>query len=221
MDKKTWYIYGTGGLGRECFDIAYPTSIELDLSLEFIEDEPLSNEINGVTVSSFDNHKPNSFITIAVGEPNTRSLLLEKILSTSLKLKSAISKESFISPTALIQEGSIVAPLCSIQANSRLETNSLINTMSIVGHDCHVQSNSVLSSKVNLGGSVVVGSSSFIGMGALIKENIQIGDSVIIGMSSVVYRDIQDSVIAIGNPARVAKKNDDKKVFKKKEKVNE
>ena len=60
-----------------------------------------------------------------------------------------------------------------------------------------------------------MGTSSFVGMGALIKENILIGDSVIVGMGSVVYRDIQDNVIAIGNPARVAKKNDDKQVFNK------
>ena len=102
----------------------------------------------------------------------------------------------------------------SIQNGAKLEKNSLINTMSIVGHDCIVNEHSVLSSKVNLGGSCIVGKSSFIGMGALIKEKVKIGNSSIVGMSSVVYRDVKDNVIAIGNPARVAKNNDNKSVFK-------
>jgi len=42
---------------------------------------------------------------------------------------------------------------------------------------------------------------------------VKIGDSSIIGMGSVVYKDIPDEVIALGNPARVARKNEDKKVF--------
>jgi len=218
MNKKIWYIYGAGGLGRECYDIAY-LSLE-DVIIEFLEDKPSKDKINGVTVTSFDNHIPKSWITVAVGEPDIREKLLKKIKSTSMILKSAISKNSFISASSTIEDGTIVAPLCSIQANARLECNCLINTMSIVGHDCHVKKNSVLSSKVNLGGSVVVGTSSFVGMGALIKENILIGDSVIVGMGSVVYRDIQDNVIAIGNPARVAKKNDDKQVFNKRN-INE
>tara|TARA_B110000259_G_scaffold149843_1_gene169159 strand:+ start:128 stop:364 length:237 start_codon:yes stop_codon:yes gene_type:complete len=74
-------------------------------------------------------------------------------------------------------------------------------------------SNGVLSSMVNLGGAVIVRKSSFIGVGALIKENVMIGKSTIIGMSSVVYRDMKDNVIGIGDPARVAKMNDNKKVF--------
>ena len=50
-------------------------------------------------------------------------------------------------------------------------------------------------------------------MGALILEKVSVGSESIVGMGSVVYRDIPDGVIALGNPARVARKNEDKKVF--------
>ena len=52
-------------------------------------------------------------------------------------------------------------------------------------------------------------------MGVQIKEGISIGSNTIIGMGSVVYNDIPDNMIAIGNPARPIKKNLSKRVFKK------
>ena len=52
-------------------------------------------------------------------------------------------------------------------------------------------------------------------MGVLIKEGTVIGKDAIVGMGSVVYNDIPDDVIAVGNPARPMRKNIDKKVFKK------
>ena len=69
---------------------------------------------------------------------------------------------------------------------------------------------------VNLGGSCAVGNASYIGMGALIKERVKIGSNTIIGMGSVVFNDIPDNVIALGNPARVMRPNTDQKVFKEK-----
>ncbi len=216
MEGKIWYIYGAGGLGRECLDLA--NTMVKDVSskplMKFLVDEPEIKELDGIEVCNFRDYVHDSYVTIAVGEPSLRAKLYEKLKNTTLELKSIISDRSFISEKCEIKKGVIVAPMCSIQNGAKLEKNTLINTMSIVGHDCIVGEHSVLSSKVNLGGSCAVGKSSFIGMGALIKENVQIGNSSIIGMSSVVYRDVKDNVIAIGNPARIAKNNDNKMVFK-------
>ncbi|SLM63741.1 hypothetical protein DAQ1742_02892 [Dickeya aquatica] len=35
----------------------------------------------------------------------------------------------------------------------------------------------------------------------------------IVGMGAAVFNDIPDEVIALGNPARILRKNDSKKVF--------
>ena len=67
---------------------------------------------------------------------------------------------------------------------------------------------------VNIGGKCRIGKRSYIGMGTLIKEGVTIGDDVIVGMGSVVYSDIPDNMIALGNPARPMRPNTDKKVFK-------
>ena len=48
----------------------------------------------------------------------------------------------------------------------------------------------------------------------MIKERLTIGHSTIVGMGSVVYTDVPDGVVCVGNPARVSRRNTDKKVFK-------
>lgn len=212
-----WYVYGAGGLGTETMDIL-EQAMRVGQSTKheccFVEDNANQSELNGYAVIDFKECVPGSKITIAVGEPAHRIVMHEKVKSAGLKLASIISPDAFISPSAVIEAGVIVAPQCSVQANALIEENAAINTMTIIGHDVKVQTGAVISSMVNLGGGVNVGANSYIGMGALVQEGLTIGSTSIIGMGSVVYKDIPDGMIALGNPARVARRNDEQKVFK-------
>ncbi len=71
----------------------------------------------------------------------------------------------------------------------------------------------MISGFANIGGNCCIGKSSYIGLSTCVKQGIQIGDETIIGMASAVYKDIPSDVIAMGNPARVMKKNENKRVF--------
>ncbi len=46
------------------------------------------------------------------------------------------------------------------------------------------------------------------------RQGISIGNDTIVGMGSVVHRDIPNDVIALGNPARPMKKNEEHRVFR-------
>ncbi len=216
MVCEPWYIYGAGGLGAETVDILrsvlkFETNKEFDV--RFIDDEATKTKKYGIPV---DIHKDYNYgkVTIAIGEPAIRKKILKRILKSPLQLASILDPSAVISPNCDIHKGVIIAPLCSVQARAVIKINAAVNTMAIIGHDVTVGKNSVISSMVNLGGGVEVGESSYIGMGALIKEGVSIGSNSIIGMGSVVYNDIPDGMIALGNPARVARKNEDQKVFK-------
>ena len=212
-----WYIYGAGGLGVETMDILWEMVADipsLGVTPTFVTDGSTSGPIHGHPVISFADVVPGSAVTIAVGEPTTRRLLREKAVAAGLELRSVISPRAFVSEFAIIGAGSIVAPFCSIQARARVNENVAINTAAIIGHDVVVERDCGLSSMINLGGATTIGAASYIGMGALIREGLTIGHSTIVGMGSVVYTDIPDEVICVGNPARVARRNTDKKVFK-------
>jgi len=212
-----WYIYGAGGLGNETMDIL-KTEIELkkinNHQCIFIDDNLDKEEIFNNKVISLDNCVENSKVTIATGEPEVREKLATKCKEKGLKLATIVSSYSFISKSVTLGDGVIVAPFASIQADATVSSNVAINTQAIIGHNCSILDHAVISSQVNLGGASIVGSKSYIGMAAIIREKVLVGNSSIVGMGSVVYKDIPDEVIALGNPSRVSRRNNDKRVFK-------
>lgn len=54
---------------------------------------------------------------------------------------------------------------------------------------------------------VEIDSDSWIGTHAIILQGVKIGRNVTVGAGSVVMNDLPDNAVAIGNPARVIKKN--------------
>jgi sugar O-acyltransferase (sialic acid O-acetyltransferase NeuD family) len=212
-----WYIYGAGGLGLETMDIlehAMREGLVPPHNPCFVEDSTARSMVSGYSIHDLSDCLRGSPITIAVGEPRIRELLMNKAQKAGLVLRSIISPTAFVSPMANVGDGVIVAPLCSVQANAKIEANVAVNTMAIVGHDVRVLKGAVISSMVNLGGAVVVGQSAYIGMGALIKEGCSIGEWTIVAMGSVVFSDLPNDIIAVGNPARVSKRNENRQIFK-------
>jgi sugar O-acyltransferase (sialic acid O-acetyltransferase NeuD family) len=207
------YIYGCGGFGREVCDLLSNSMSGQDFhEVTFLDDwATVSQECLGLKVLNPNalNFDLNSKVVIAVGDPNARKILRAKIEKFGLGLfESPHSSESYVSKHAHLENGVILCRNSSIASGAWVDLNVAINVGSIVGHDVSIGSDSSISSLVNLGGGCIVGSQTYIGMGASIREGVKIGSNVIIGMGSVVFSDIPDSVIAIGNPARVIKKND-------------
>ena len=58
---------------------------------------------------------------------------------------------------------------------------------------------------------VTIGEDCWIGGGAILRPGVTIGDRCIIGAGSVVTKDIPSDSIAVGNPAKVIRKNEAKK----------
>lgn len=218
MSEKHIYIYGSGGLGRETKDLVVENinyeNKNQQLNISFIDDYSTAKSIDRCPVVKFSDLPPLSNVVIGVGEPAVREMLALKTVSAGHKLVTIKSPLSFISPSAAIFEGVIVAPFCSVQANAKVHKNVSLNTKCIVGHDVEIHENSVVSSMANLGGAVIVERGSYVGMGALVKENVKIGEGSIIGMGSVIYSDVPPNVIVVGNPGRVSRRNEEKRVFK-------
>ena len=215
------YIYCAGGFGKEIMDVARRKNkiSQQWTEIKYIDDVFTEKFKYGSEVLSLNNlitavdHNEAEFI-IANGEPHIRKNIREKLVKNNYKLGKLVDVSTMVADTANIADGVIVTPMCSISSDAKLSKNSCVNTMSIIGHDVIIGENSVISSMVNMGGACTVGENSYIGMGALVKEGVKIGANSIVGMGSVVYNDVPDDVIALGNPARVVRKNTDQKVFK-------
>jgi sugar O-acyltransferase (sialic acid O-acetyltransferase NeuD family) len=215
-------IYGAGGFGKEVYDIAfrinkinpYWEEILFVVDAPYLSDEPykgrllsINNILKELDINNFE-------IIIANGEPVVRRELYIKIKAMNIKIATLVDPSSIISDTASLGEGVIVAPLSIIASSTVLGRNVAINTHTTIGHDITIGEHSVVSTHVTVGGSSVIGADSFIGLGVQTKEKLSIGSQVIIGMGAVVFKDIPDNMIAMGNPARSLRRNEDNKVFK-------
>lgn len=114
-----------------------------------------------------------------------------------------ISQEAVIDENVYIGEGTAIMPGSIINIDSSIGKNCIINTGSIVEHDCKIGNHCHIAPGVHISGAVHIGEFSFIGAGTTIIQNTTIGTDVTVGAGSVVIKDIPDSVIAVGNPAKI------------------
>ncbi|WP_144143741.1 acetyltransferase [Paraburkholderia sp. BCC1884] len=215
------FVYGAGGFGKEVMDVARRQNAVSKRweQISFVDDIRTERTHYGAAVYRFDDpevqqHLDQAEFVIALGEPAAREKLGEKLRLAHARPGRVVDTSSLVVESAMLGEGVVITPLCSVSSDAKLGRHACVNTMSIVGHDVEIGDHTVVSSMVNIGGACVIGANSYLGMGALIKEGVRIGSNSIIGMGSVVYSDIPDDVIALGNPARVARPNNDRKVFK-------
>lgn len=213
------FIYGSGGLGREVYDLACRINIVENRwnEISFIDDIREEGNLNDIKVYKFDqlsSKKEDRECIVAVGEPNSREKLFNRLKESGFKMATLVDPTAIISPFAIINEGCIISPWVLVANGVFIDSNCLIQTYVNIGHDIKIGKHSVFSSCVCPGGLDVFGEKVYIGMGSIIRDKLNIGDNVIISMGSSVFNDIQSDVIVMGNPARVIRRNEVGKIFK-------
>lgn len=217
--KKVLGIYGAGGLGREVLELADIINMQSHYweKIIFIDDNNNLKEINNAKVYAYQEakelYKDTIESVIAIGEPEIKCKLYEKLLYDKIDFATLIHPDIHIPKTTSIGKGTIINVGAFISCNMKIEENVYIQPHVNIGHDCVLRMGCVISGFVNIGGDCYIGKSSYIGLSTCVKQGIRIGDGTIIGMASAVYKDIPSDVIAMGNPARIMKKNENKRVF--------
>lgn len=71
-----------------------------------------------------------------------------------------------------------------------------------VAHNCIIKKQNTICAGVIFGGSIIMGQNNFIGLNVTIKNKIKIGNDNLIGSGSNVVKNISNSKIIYGNPAK-------------------
>lgn len=152
--------------------------------------------------------KKNFFTVIAFGRGDIRERIVYLLKKLKIKTKWAkiISKNTIISSSTKIGDGSVIVSGSIINTGTTIGKHCLINTGSIIDHDNEFKDFSGCGPGTITGGSVKVGKKSYIGLGSKIKNNILIENSVIIGSSSNVIKNCNKESIYFGNPAKKIRK---------------
>ena len=218
MCRRVLGIYGAGGLGREVFELAKIINGKEKTwdSFVFIVDNVTTGEVNGLKVLEYEEAKMKYGaaleVTVGIGEPVVRKKKFDQLKNDGINTPTLIHPDVHIPETTSVGKGVTIQYGCFISCNVIIEDYVYIQSLSGVGHDVVLFEGCMVSGSI--AGNVKIGRFTYIGLGAAIKENVAVGDNSVIGMGSVVYKDVPDEMVVLGNPARPAARNTDGKVFR-------
>ncbi len=215
MTQRPLYgLFGTGGFGRPVMPILQGMVRQRHgdgADLAFIEDIPVTAQVNGVPVVSTDAFlalpRASTFFNVALADPHRRMAVCERFLEAGLDPISIISPQAIVMGPAEIGEGAIICSFCTITTNVRIGRFFHANIYSYVEHDAVIGDYVTFAPRVNCNGNVTIKDLVYIGVAAAIRQGdygrpIVIGRGAVVGMGAIVLDSVPDGETVVGNPAK-------------------
>ncbi|EAH9850352.1 UDP-N-acetylbacillosamine N-acetyltransferase [Campylobacter upsaliensis] len=191
---KKIYIYGAGGHGLVCADVAFDMGYEEVIFLDDYKCLQFNKELE-----KFD-------IFIAIGTNEIREKISQKVEQYGFNIVNLIHKSAIISPSAKIaQSGVLIMPRVVINARACIEKGVILNTACVVEHECLVGEFAHISVGSQCAGGVKVGRLCFMGINSAILPNLSLCDESILGGGALLAKDARERGIYVGVPARLRK----------------
>ena len=209
---KNLIIIGVGGFAREVywhaqkshgFNTEWTIKGFLDGDVKLADEEykklpkniPLLGDVDGYEIC------PDDVFACAVGTPQARKKLIEKILNRGGEFINIISKNSFVMPSVKLGRGVIVCSYNSVGDSANIKDFVAINCNNSIGHDVSIGEFSCIMSNVNISGEVNIEQEVFIANSAVIIPKIKVEKNSYIGAGSVVLKKVRAGSKVFGNPA--------------------
>lgn len=183
---------------RECAEIHYKNQYNSIYNL--IGDDEKLEQYNILYDSSLDNFLLNNRdVCYIVGftSQKLRAIFKEKL--SSLKSISIIHPTAFISPTALIKDGSYIGAMAVISSNAVVGKGCLINIGASIGHDSQIGDDCIINPGVRISGHCIVGNRTLIGANSFVFQGKKIGEDCAIDAMTYIDRDIETKKLCTSN----------------------
>ncbi|HEY5267658.1 MAG TPA: NeuD/PglB/VioB family sugar acetyltransferase [Candidatus Saccharimonadales bacterium] len=201
-------IYGAGGFAHEVYWLALQCGYEVDA---FIDIHP-GEDYRGIPIKD-DNYfnKNEHLAVVAVGNPKIREMIIKQIITRHgmAVFKTLVSPHAnLMDPNITVGYGSVICANCVLTCDIQLGAFSQLNLSTTIGHDTVTGDFFTTAPGVHISGKVKTGEKVYFGTNASTVENINICDDVTIGAAACVSKDITESGIYVGVPAKkLEKKN--------------
>lgn len=206
---KNVFIYGAGGLGREVYCwLCDAQKVETDIHFGgFLDDGCDLSDYP--MVSNFYVGKgedwvpgPDDYAIVAVGLIDLKLRIVERIKRQGGHFFNLIHPSALLGMDVQLGEGNIICPGCVLTANIRAGDFNLFNLGSTIGHDVVIGSYNTFSPHNDITGFVSVGDQNFLGSRVSVVPGKKIGNRNKISAGSVIFRNVKDDRMVMGNPAK-------------------
>jgi acetyltransferase EpsM len=162
----TTVLIGAGGHAKVAYEIAVQKGMEFN---GFIDSVILSFK----ELKKLQEDDPCEFYFIGIGGVNVDKLEKRHSLYQGYKLSGSssfklLSPHAYISQSAIIGDGTLVAHSAVIQVDANIGENVIINTSAIIEHDAIIEDGCHIAPGAIILGGARVGSMSIIGAGAIV-----------------------------------------------------
>lgn len=209
---KNLIVIGAGGFALEFIDLIESTNkINQEYKIfGFLDDNKTGTIIEDYKVigTTEDILKfKNYYFVIAIANPAIKKKYFDILEKNKLKTPNIIHQLAVISNHSIIKEnqGVIVNSGVTISAFANIGKCVIIDTGSYVGHEVKINDFVTIYSGAMIAGNAYIDKFTEIGMRSTIIQGLNIGINTVIGAGSVVLRNIEDNVVAVGNPCKVIK----------------
>ena len=201
-------LIGGGGHCLSCIDVLRSGHMFEIVGILDISDKGGSSLL-GIKVIGDDNDIPrlagqyrNFLITIGqIKNPEKRVRIFETVKKYGGKLPVVISPKAYVSPSAIIKEGTIIMHNSLVNAKAEIGKGCIINTGALIEHEaiigdfCHISTHAIVNGQVN------IGKNSFIGSNSVIANNVSLPEQIIVAAGACILKSPAETGTYIGNPA--------------------
>ncbi len=214
-DDALTIVMGAGGHGRSVAD-----ALELQLKHRidgFIDDDStlFNQEVMGYPVLGNQDwlweQARHRKIQVALGLGNgaSRRKLLEACLEHHVTVITVIHPTAIVAQSVKIGEGTVILSRANLCANAQLGRGVIIGTAATIEHDVRIGDFTLIGPNVVTGGGVRIMEQALIGLNSQLLPGVLVESNTVVGAGAVVTRNLSESIVAYGIPARPMRRLED------------
>lgn len=211
-------LLGAGGHAREILDVLStlppgPGGVRV---VGLIDERPdaRGRDVAGAPVLGdfgwFEANRYEGAVVTAVGDTALRERFARTAAGLGLRFERVISPYARVAGSASLGAGVVVFPFVFISNGVSAGDHCHFNAASSVSHDSRLGDFATLGPRATVTGRVTLGRGVTVGAGATVLPDVRVGEYSTIGAGSVVTASIEPRSVAVGSPAKIVRKTDDR-----------
>ena len=189
-------LIGAGGFAREI-----KAHMGNPIMKCFIDDQYWKENSEHIfPLSEFDPTRHEALV--AIGDPKDRFNMVQRLPKETQYFTFIHQSAQILGNDVQIGKGSIICAGCILTTNIVVGDHAHLNLQTTIGHDCEIGDYFTTAPGAKISGNCRIHDCVYIGTNASIKQKISIHNLSTIGLNAGVVKDIVESGVYVGTPAK-------------------